>query len=156
MEDGSGFILGNKEYTNAELIVAGKAHYPKRYWIKRGIGLGLLFIALMCFIPLIITINRDPSMYPGGEDYLTTYKIVLTIVTLSFFLPGIILFIVSFFPEKDEVYKEYGKRWLTKSFDKSAKREFDRLEQLKRYKQLLDAGVISQDEFDQKKKEFLD
>ena len=36
------------------------------------------------------------------------------------------------------------------------KKEFKKMDQLKRYKKLLDAGVISQEEFDNKKKEYLE
>ena len=37
------YTIGEKEYSREELLAFGKAHYPKFYWIYRGLGLGLLF-----------------------------------------------------------------------------------------------------------------
>ena len=156
MEENNNFVLGNKEYTNQELLLIGREYYPKKYWIKRGIGLVLLLLALLCAIPLPFLFTMKAPDYPGGEYVLIYYKVALIISVVACLIPGIVLTILSFVPEKDMTYINYAKRYLTKAFDREVKKEFKKMDQLKRYKKLLDSGVISQEEFDNKKKEYLE
>ena len=156
MEENNNFVLGNKEYTNQELLLIGREYYPKKYWIKRGIGLGLLLLALLCAIPLPFLFTMKAPDYPGGEYVLVYYRVALIISVVACLIPGIVLTILSFVPEKDITYINYAKRYLTKAFDRETKKEFKKMDQLKRYKKLLDSGVISQEEFDNKKKEYLE
>lgn len=156
MEENNNFVLGNKEYTNQELLLIGREYYPKKFWIKRGIGLGLLLLALLCAIPLPFLFTMKVPDYPGADITILYYKIALIISTAACLIPGIVLTILSFIPEKDATYIAYAKRYLTKAFDRETKKEFKKMDQLKRYKKLLDAGVISQEEFDNKKKEYLE
>ena len=156
MEENNNFVLGNKEYTNQELLLIGREYFPKKFWIKRGIGLGLLLLALLSAIPLPFLFTMKAPDYPGGEYVLIYYQVALIISTAACLIPGIVLTILSFIPEKDATYIAYAKRYLTKAFDRETKKEFKKMDQLKRYKKLLDAGVISQEEFDNKKKEYLE
>lgn len=156
MEENNNFVLGNKEYTDQELLLIGREYYPKKFWIKRGIGLGLMLLGLLCAIPLPFLFTMQIPDYPGAELTILYYKIALIISGTGCLIPGIVLTILSFIPEKDITYIQYAKRYLTKAFDREVKNEFRKMDQLKKYKKLLDAGVISQEEFDNKKKEYLE
>ena len=37
----STYQYGDKEYTRQQVIEYGRSHYPKLYWIKRGIGMNI-------------------------------------------------------------------------------------------------------------------
>ena len=157
MEDSNSFTLGNKEYSNQELLLIGREYYPKKFWIKRGIGLGLILIGILCIVPLPFLFYFDPSSFPGGEIILLYYKIGFSISAATCLIPGIVVTAISFIPEKDITYIEYAKRYLVKAYNREIKNnEYRKIDQLKKYKKLLDAGVISQEEFDNKKKEYLE
>ena len=157
MEDSNSFTLGNKEYSNQELLLIGREYYPKKFWIKRGIGLGLILIGILCIVPLPFLFYFDPSSFPGGEIILLYYKIGFSISVAACLIPGIVVTAISFIPEKDITYIEYAKRYLVKAYNREIKNnEYRKIDQLKKYKKLLDAGVISQEEFDSKKKEYLE
>ena len=157
MEDNGSYVIGNKEYTNQELLLIGREYYPKKFWIKRGIGLGLMLIGILCVIPLPFLFYFDPSSFPGGEVVLLYYKIALSVSAAACFIPGVVATILSFIPEKDITYITYAKRYLLKAYNQEIKNEDrSKFNQLKKYKKLLDAGVISQEEFDTKKKEYLE
>ena len=150
------FVLGDKEYTDQELLLIGREYYPKKFWIKRGIGLGLILIGILCIVPLPFLFYFDPSSFPGGEIILLYYKIGFSISVAACLIPGIVVTAISFIPEKDITYIEYAKRYLVKAYNREIKNEDRKINQLKKYKKLLDAGVISQEEFDNKKKEYLE
>ena len=151
------FVLGNKEYSNQELLLIGREYYPKKFWIKRGIGLGLMLIGILCIIPLPFLFYFDPSSFPNGELVFLYCKIGFSVSAAACLIPGIVLTAVSFIPEKDITYVEYAKRYLTKTYNREIKNnEHLKIVQLKEYKKLLDSGVISQEEFDNKKKEYLE
>ena len=157
MEDSNSFTLGNKEYSNQELLLIGREYYPKTFWIKRGIGLGFMLIGILCIIPLPFLFYFDPSSFPGGEVVVLYCKIGFSVSAAACLIPGIVLTAVSFIPEKDITYVEYAKRYLTKTYNREIKNdEHRKIIQLKEYKKLLDSGVISQEEFDNKKKEYLE
>ena len=150
-------VLGNKESSNQELLLIGREYYPKKFWIKRGIGLGLMLIGILCIIPLPFLFYFDPSSFPNGELVFLYCKIGFSVSAAACLIPGIVLTAVSFIPEKDITYVEYAKRYLTKTYNREIKNnEHLKIVQLKEYKKLLDSGVISQEEFDNKKKEYLE
>ncbi len=52
--------IGEKEYTRQQLLDYGKAHYPKYYWIPRGIGIANMFgAAVMFFFNLWVIYNLE-------------------------------------------------------------------------------------------------
>lgn len=151
------FVLDNKEYSNQELLLIGREYYPKAFWIKRGIGLGLMLIGILCIIPLPFLFYFDPSSFPGGEVVLLYYKIGFSVSAAACLIPGIVVTAISFIPEKDITYIEYAKRYLIKVYNRELKNdEHRKISQLKEYKKLLDAGAITQEEFEHLKKEYLE
>lgn len=151
------FVLDNKEYSNQELLLIGQEYYPKAFWIKRGIGLGLMLIGILCIIPLPFLFYFDPSSFPGGELVLLYYKIGFSVSAAACLIPGIVVTAISFIPEKDITYIEYAKRYLIKVYNRELKNdEHRKISQLKEYKKLLDAGAITQEEFEHLKKEYLE
>ena len=151
------FTLDNKEYSNQELLLIGQEYYPKAFWIKRGIGLGLMLIGILCIIPLPFLFYFDPSSFPGGEVVLLYYKIGFSVSAAACLIPGIVVTAISFIPEKDITYIEYAKRYLIKVYNRELKNdEHRKISQLKEYKKLLDAGAITQEEFEHLKKEYLE
>lgn len=56
---------------------------------------------------------------------------------------------------RDEIYDVVSKLLVERQTSKPASNETSSVEDLKKYKELLDAGVISQEEFDAKKKQIL-
>ena len=161
------YVIGEKEYTREELLAFGKQHYPKFYWIYRGICIGLMFIGVfMALLYLVIGASMDSSF--EGSEVSAFYAI-----TIPFFIMAVvggIFFAVSFKKEPDEKYIKHAIDYYTKA-DANAKAREARLQrnhakaerteenkditQLLKYKELLDAGIITQEEFDAKKEELL-
>ncbi len=153
------YTIGDKEYTREELLKFGKEHYPKFYWIYRGVGIGLMFVGIisaLCFlIPSLIYKDIDLAVYYAG---MITFFIVALI--------GAILFAVSFVKRPDADYINHAIRYYEKVNTKqikseekqkirTTKKENGEVDLLLKYKELLDSGVITQEEFDKKKKEIL-
>ena len=153
MGEYSSFSLNGKVYTREELIEIGREHYPKFYWITRGIGIGLMTLGVLTALIFLVTI----ATVGNGKIPTTFYPLMGGFFAIS--LIGVILFGASFKRESDEAYISYAERYLTKYYSAHEKRskaeEKDNVEQLLNYKKLLDAGVITQEEFDKKKKELL-
>ena len=153
------YTIGDKEYTREELLEFGKEHYPKFYWIYRGVGIGLMFVGIisaLCFlIPSLTYKDIDLAVYYAG---MITFFIVALI--------GAILFAVSFTKRPDADYINHAIRYYEKVNTKqikseekqkirTTKKENGEVDLLLKYKELLDSGVITQEEFDKKKKEIL-
>ncbi len=153
------YTIGDKEYTREELLEFGKEHYPKFYWIYRGVGIGLMFVGIisaLCFlIPSLIYKDIDLTVYYAG---MITFFIVALI--------GATLFAVSFVKRPDADYINHAIRYYEKVNAKqikseekqkirTTKKENGEVDLLLKYKELLDSGVITQEEFDKKKKEIL-
>ena len=154
MGEYSPFSLNGKVYTREELIEIGREHYPKFYWISRGIGIGLMFIGILCALIFLISCSTV------GFENITSYGYFITMGGfLLIALVGVFLFGLSFRKIPDDVCIDYAKAYLTRVNKQSEaiakKEEKDNIEQLLNYKKLLDAGVITQEEFDKKKKELL-
>lgn len=152
MEENSGFVLNGKEYTNQELLEVGITHYPKRYWIKRGVGLGLIFLGLICVIPLICLFVFELPDFPYRDVYVLYYRISLMISIAATIIPGVVFTILSFIPEKNITYIEYAKRYLTKEHNRNMRIELKKSQQLSKYKVLLDKGAITEEEYEARKK----
>ena len=148
------FVLNDKTYSEEELYQIGRLHYPKKYWIKRGAGIALWIAGLDYGVSIPFTIWL--AVQRGGP----ALWLMLTLILLPFvaiLVAGTIVFILSFRPEKREVYVDYGKRYLVKLDANAKAREIKlerrRLKELANYKKLLDQGVISQEQYDKKKEE---
>lgn len=160
MENSSNYVIGDKEYTREELLMFGMQHYPKFYWIKRGVGLGLLFFGIVTFtlllIPLILVLAN-------GWDLRILYYLFSYIPVLAIIIAGIIFISLSFKKLPEEAYIKHAVDYYTKLNARRKKRESRVNEkqenkdiiQLKKYKELLDSGAITQEEYDAKKKEIL-
>ena len=113
-------------------------------------------ISALCFlIPVLIYKDIDLVAYYAG---MITFFVIAFIVA--------ILFAVSFITRADEEYINHAIRYYQKLNAKQIKREENikikttkkennEVDLLLKYKDLLDRGVITQEEFDKKKKEFL-
>ena len=167
------YIIAEKEYTREELLAFGKAHYPKFYWIFRGVGLFLLFTGVS-YAGIYLLIAILLSIYGSDQNIvMTMYSIIyfaMVIPCVVLAVTGIVLFCVSFKKKPDESYIKHSIDYYTKADlnkkareqrlqrrqEKIAKKEENKdVSQLIKYKELLDAGVISQEEYDAKKKELL-
>lgn len=162
------YVIGEKEYTREELLAFGKQHYPKFYWIPRGVGLGLMFI-----FGMIGAIYLGMGLAFKGDEYgeaAAKPLIIIGAVMFAFASIGFVVFLASFAKQSDEAYIKHAVDNLNKQYEnqkareariqqkevKAARKEENRdISQLLKYKELLDAGIITQEEFDQKKKELL-
>ena len=155
------YVIGDKEYSREELLTFGKRHYPKFYWISRGIGIGFMFIGfILGLIFLLVGIIRMLNNAELWEQWIYYGN---AIWTLLMGLAGVIVFAISFKPLPDEAYIKHAVDYYTKLDLRNKKRaartaqkeEKKDLNQLIKYKELLDKGVITQEEYDAKKKELL-
>ena len=162
------YIIGEKEYTRQELLEFGKQHYPKFYWIPRGIGLFLMFISvLFALVYAFIFIGCKEEL---KDTFFGTFYYGVVISCLIVAIAGAIVFAISFRKQPDEAYIQHAYAYYAKvaANEKAreaklearknkiaAKQENKDVSQLIKYKELLDKGIITQEEFDQKKKELL-
>ena len=166
METKGKYIIGEQEYSREELLSFGRQHYPRFYWIKRGVGLGLMFFGFLLAVIFVISgylSNNIPSDNPNVIDYVKWYFYGSAIVAGVTGLVGVVLVIISFKPLPDESYIKHAIDYYTR-LEANQKRREARLSQRKenkdvnqllKYKKLLDSGAISQEEYDEKKKELL-
>lgn len=157
MENEEKIIIGEKEYSRDELLAFGKCHYPKFYWIPRGIGIGLMFAGFFSISLLLLIAIAKPEIFK--ESYFWGMIIPFAVLGIG----GIISYIVSFKKQPDENYIKHAIDYYTR-LDRNTKAKEVRLEkrkekedisQLLKYKQLLDAGAITEEEYNNKKKEIL-
>ena len=154
------YIIGDKQYSRDELLIFGRQHYPKFYWIKRGIGIGLLSIGLTWILSMLIWLV--PNGFPHFEGDVAAY-IALFVTPAIFSIVGVVLFSISFISLPEESYIKHAYDYFTRLNKRrdqrdnriNARQENKNLDQLLKYKELLDKGVITQEEFEQKKKELL-
>ena len=165
MYDQPYYTIGDKQFSREELLTFGRQHYPKFYWIKRGIGIGLLSIGLLYFIISISILAAYGFPYAEPGTY-----ILIFFLPIIFSLTGAVLFSISFISLPDDSYIKHALDYYYK-VDRNEKRYAQRVEQrtnkvnrvennqnidqLLKYKELLDSGAITQEEFEQKKKELL-
>ena len=165
MYDQPYYVVGDKQFSREELLTFGRQHYPKFYWIKRGIGIGLLSIGLLYFIISISILAAYGFPYAEPGTY-----ILIFFLPIIFSLAGAVLFSISFISLPDDSYIKHALDYYYK-VDRNEKRYAQRVEQrankvnrvennqnidqLLKYKELLDSGAITQEEFEQKKRELL-
>ena len=161
MENNNTYTIGDKEYSREELLTFGKHHYPKFYWISRGIGIFLMFMGFLfglgCLLAGILRMNNGAELWEQWIYYGNA------IWTLLMGIVGVIVFAVSFKPLPDESYIKHAADYYTKLDLRNKKRaaratqkeEKKDLNQLIKYKELLDKGVITPEEYEAKKKELL-
>lgn len=149
------FQVGERTYSNDELYKIGKLHFPKRYWVKRGIGIALWVMALNYSVSIPFT-----TIFWAFQIENPARAIVLVLIfspLAILFAAGLIVFLLSFKAEPREVYIDYGKKYLIKADANSKARDIKlerrRYKELANYKKLLDRGVITQEEFEKKKEE---
>ena len=165
--------IGDREYTKSQLLEYGKTHYPKFYWIPRGIGLAnmiggcLTFIIALAGIAYINSLARDYGATPD-----TTKLQIYLVASIIDMIIGATVFGMSFIKKSDEDYIAHAINRLSKeaamrniqnsynpapSYDAPKQEEEDdpKLEELKKYKRLLDEGLITQEVYDSKKEEYL-
>lgn len=162
------YTVGNKEYSREQLIAFGKEHYPKFYWIARGIGIMLLLIGLliMGMIGIVMLILNSFNVFDPD------FPIWVFYIPLGFFglmaLAGILCIVLSFVGRTEQKYINHALAYLTKVELKeealspnTEKAKAERIlserdrEALARYDRLLKGGVISQEEYDAKRREIL-
>ena len=155
-------LIGEKEFTREELLAFGKCHYPKFYWIPRGIGIGFMatgFIAISIVL-LFAFINNDFFNKSDKINWMIWIQVgIYAIIALG----GVISYIASFSKQPDENYIKHAVDYYTKqdlNIKAREKRLADRKEkqevaQLLKYKKLCDSGVITKEEYENKKKEIL-
>ena len=157
MENEEKIVIGEKEFTRDELLAFGKCHYPKFYWIPRGIGIGLMFSGFFTITLLLLVAIAKPEIFQ------MTYFWTLTVTFGVLGIGGVISYIVSFKKQPDENYIKHAVDYYTrldlnnKAREKrlSDRKEKQDMNQLLKYKKLYDAGVISEEEYENKKKEIL-
>lgn len=166
MEAKDKYIIDEKEYSREELLSFGRQHYPKFYWIKRGVGLGLMFFGFLFTVIFIIwgyLSKKLPTDNPQVNDYVAWSFYGSAIISGIVGIVGVILVIISFKPLPDESYikhaVDYYTRLATNEKRREAKlaqrKENKDVSQLLKYKKLLDSGVITEEEYEEKKKELL-
>ena len=159
------YTVGDKTYSREQLIAFGKEHYPKFYWIPRILGIIFMFSALfiMMLIGIVMLILHFTGVLSEPDFPIWAFFIPLGVFGL-FFIAGLITFIVSFVGRTEEKYISHALEYITKVELKQGKgsiketdiilSERDR-EALARYDRLLKGGVISQEEYEEKRKEIL-
>ena len=162
MENNTNYVIGDKEYSREELLIFGKRHYPKFYWIKRGIGIVLMFCGFVFGLCLLLGgIIWDKS---GADPVNVQWAFYGSSIPLwAMAIAGVILFAVSFRPLPDDSYIKHAVDYYTKldlrtkrrDIRQSQKEEKRDINQLLKYKELLDKGAITQEEYEAKKKELL-
>ena len=125
-----------------------------------------LTIFLMGFVPLI------PLFFPASEESDVTiavvYGVIYIYLIIFLFAPhmlaGLILFCGSFKRRNALIYgvkdieqelPEVDRTVVVQLSNAQEFRQSDKFDEIKQYKELLDQGIISQEEFDDKKRELL-
>ena len=111
----STYQYGDKEYTRQQVIDYGRAHYPKLYWIPRGIGISALAASLLLVV--IMLMGAGLIVREAGEEYLDMYfsdprMVVEIVTTVILAIAGIIAIIASFVKPTDEQCFIHGEKCL--------------------------------------------
>jgi hypothetical protein len=109
------YQYGDKEYTRQQVIDYGREHYPKFYWIKRGIGIASLASAALLLILIFVIgevtireVGREYANLYYGDARMIAYYIGITLDALI----GIGLIISSFAKPTDEQCFIHGEKCL--------------------------------------------
>lgn len=109
------YQYGDKEYTRQQVIDYGREHYPKLYWIPRGIGISALAASLLLVV--IMLMGAGLIVREVGEEYLDAYfsdprMVVEIATTVILAIAGIIAIIASFVKPNDEKCFIHGEKLL--------------------------------------------
>ena len=111
----STYQYGDKEYTRQQVIDYGRAHYPKLYWIKRGIGIASLVSSVLFIIIIFVIgeitlreIGREYANVFYGDGRMVAYYVAISIDAFI----GIGLIISSFAKPTDEQCFMHGEKCL--------------------------------------------
>ena len=111
----SSYQFGDKEYTRQQVIDYGREHYPKLYWIKRGIGIGAIASAVL--LVLIVFIMGALLQKEIGNEYMYLYyqdprMIAYMVCSVLVAIVGIGLIVASFAKPTDEQCFIHGEKCL--------------------------------------------
>jgi len=111
----STYQYGDKEYTRQQVIDYGRSHYPKYYWIKRGIGIASLASAALLLI--LIFVLGEITIREVGREYANLYygdaRMVAYFVGIAIdAIIGFILILFSFAKPTDEQCFIHGEKCL--------------------------------------------
>ena len=154
------YTIGDKQYSKEQLVAFGKEHYPKFYWIARGVGILLLFVGLivMGMIGIVLIILNAVGVFKDPDFPTWAFYIPLGVFGLIF-LAGLICIILSFVGRSEQKYLNHALAYLTKCEARGQNVETllsqKQLDELARNERLLKGGVITQEEFDRRKEELI-
>ena len=154
--------IKGQEYEKEEVIKRGSSKIKVVSNVFRWVGVAIFLTGLIPFLALVFSYKNLELNY--SLAYMAGYLFIP--VFAPHMLVGLILFIISF---KKRNALRYGIRDIEKELpnndntiivnvnnsDISKQQSDDKFEQIKKYKELLDEGIITQDEFDEKKRELL-
>ena len=111
------YQYGDKEYTRQQVIDYGRSHYPKLYWIPRGIGISAVAAAVLLFV--LIGVGALLFFRDFGKQGLDTYwaDVRIIIYSASAFvslLVGLALFATSYAKPSDDKCFVHGEKCLRK------------------------------------------
>ena len=175
--------IGDKEYTKKQLLEYGQATYPKFYWIPRGIGLGFVVIGFLALLTTLVVMAQVQVAIDEYNESIKNYQYihvepesmpVCFYVYIALFIimmiAGFILLIVSVIKKPDQAYIDHAYRRLNQIAKNQELREANErvrqeskgtsqddpiIEELKKYKRLLDEGLITQEVYNAKQEEYL-
>ena len=111
----SAYKYGDKEYTRQQVIEYGRNHYPKLYWIKRGIGIGAIASALLVVIliaALGAMIGKEAGNNVADAFYKDPRMLVYIVSALILIIVGLGLIISSCTRPTDEQCFIHGEKLL--------------------------------------------
>ena len=159
------YEVNGKLYSKEQLIALGKQQYPKLYWIPRIVGIILLFVSLlMCALLLIpIFVLTKTGVFDDPDFPKWVFAIPYGLFG-GIGIGGIICIVVSCLGRSKQTYIDHALAYLTKqeirtinNKDGRVERVLtqDEIETLERNERLLKGGVITQEEYDRRRKEIL-
>ena len=160
------YTVNDREYSREQLIAFGKEHYPKLYWIPRIAGIILLIVGLfVCgMLGLVMLILKLTGVFDTPDFPIWVFYIPLGLFG-GIGVGGIICIVVSCLGRSDQTYIDHALAYLTKAeINNNVPPEMKRtdtllrqedIERLERNERLLKGGVITQEEYDRRRKEIL-
>ena len=111
----STYQFGDKEYTKQQVIDYGRAHYPKLYWIKRGIGIGAIASATLVVL-VVFLVGAFLEKEVGSENMYLYYQdprmVAYYISSVLLAIVGVGLIVASFAKPTDEQCFIHGEKCL--------------------------------------------
>ena len=111
------YTFGDKEYTKQQVIDYGRAHYPKFYWIKRGLGIGGIASSALVFL-IIFVMGALLEKEVGAENMNLYYgdprMVIYIVAAIIDVIIGVALIISSFVKPNDEKCFIHGQKCLAK------------------------------------------